>query len=85
MKLEHQIFRKTTVILICQYVFYLQVYNRRTVADRFMGQVTSGLGAADGAGKMHTLRLMEKGRHADTETQGTITFTIHHYANLRAV
>ena len=77
-------------VCVCVYVgkssFCLQVYNRRTVADHFVGQASAGVGATkDSTGTMHTLPLMDRGRHANDATEGTVTLTVYHYKSLRAV
>ena len=52
--------------------------------DRFMGEVTATLPNADSGGERRTLRLMNRGRHAETEAEGSITFTVTHHSDLRA-
>ena len=55
------------------------------VMDRFMGQVMADLPNADRAGgERRTLRLMNRGRHAETESEGSITFNVTHQSDLRA-
>ena len=61
-----------------------QAYNHKLMMDRFMGEVTATLPNADSGGERRTLRLMNRGRHAETEAEGSITFTVTHYSDLRA-
>ena len=48
-----------------------------------MGQVTATI-PRDGGSERHTQKLMNKGRHHDTESQGSVTFTVECVHNLRA-
>ena len=54
------------------------------MVDRFMGQVTATLPNPGSGGERRTLRLFNRGRHAETEVEGTITFNVTHQADLRA-
>ena len=58
--------------------------NHGLIRDRFMGQASATLPAADGGRERRTLKLMEKGNRNELETQGSVTFTVNHYADLRA-
>ncbi len=54
------------------------------MVDRFMGQVIATLPNPSDGGERRTIRLMNRGRHAETESQGTISFNVTHQADLRA-
>lgn len=58
--------------------------NHGLIRDRFMGQVSATLPAADSGGERRTLKLMEKGSRSETESHGSITFTVNHHSDLRA-
>ena len=57
--------------------------NHGMMRDRFMGQVSTTLPAADGGDERRTMKLMEKGNEA--ETQGSVSFTVSHHSDLRAI
>ncbi|XP_011408714.2 PREDICTED: calpain-5-like [Amphimedon queenslandica] len=61
----------------------VQILNHGMMRDRFMGQVSTTLPAADGGSERRTMKLMEKGNEA--ETQGSVSFTISHHSDLRAI
>lgn len=48
-----------------------------------MGQVSATLPAADAGQERRTMKLMEKGN--ESETQGSISFTVNHHSDLKAM
>lgn len=67
------------------YKFFLaKVFNENMMRDTFMGQVLATLPNPGDGGERRTMRLMNRGRHAETEVEGKITFNVTHQADLRA-
>lgn len=57
--------------------------NHGMMRDRFMGQVSATLPAADAGQERRTMKLMEKGN--ESEMQGSISFTVNHHSDLKAM
>ncbi|KAL5506663.1 hypothetical protein EMCRGX_G008375 [Ephydatia muelleri] len=63
----------------------IEVWNKNPVVDGFMGQVTMPLPRDGAREEHHVMKLMDRGRHNDRETQGSIVFEVTNSRDLRSV